>query len=113
MREGWLLHEGDVVASALEGAGWAGGMRAVHDAVDHELAVVVPLRFFVATWGAPRPVDVALLDESSQVKGVFTLRPWRIARIPRGVVHGVIAPFGVFERTKVMPGDHLEFRPAA
>ena len=106
MRSGWLLRDGDVLASAeiTESTVCPAGRRQIDG------ALVTRGALLVHTTGARTAVDAAFLDTHMVVVATVRLPPWRVAWARRGARTVVHAPAGSFERWQLVPGDKLELR---
>ena len=109
--EGWVMSDGNVIASALLVEEGLVGLAMVRRCLGEHVAVVARPRALLWAVAATAPVEVALLDPAATVTKVFTLRPWRAA-VVRRAASVVVAPVGVLERSSVAVGRTLEFKGA-
>jgi uncharacterized membrane protein (UPF0127 family) len=112
MRAGWLLRDGEVLASAQLADGFGERARGLSGHGDYEGALVLPGWCCTHSLGAHFALDVAFLDRDLAVLHMIRLSGWRVTA-PRLSSRGVVeAPAGSFERWKLKVGDALEFREA-
>jgi uncharacterized protein len=105
---GWLLREGDVLASlelAEDRAARRKGLLG-RDGITGAL-LLQPARS-VHTLGMRFPVDVAWLDRDLVVLRVATVPRWRITRTVRSARSVLEAEAGSFDRWGLRVGDKLE-----
>ncbi|MDQ2679270.1 MAG: DUF192 domain-containing protein [Actinomycetota bacterium] len=107
--QGWLVHDGRVLASAEVATSRSGRRRGLlgRDGVDGVL--VIPTRS-VHTFGMRFAIDVAFCGEDGTVRRTVTLRPNRVTMPVRGAVTAIEAPAGSFASWGLVPGDVLEVR---
>jgi Uncharacterized ACR, COG1430 len=109
VREGWLLREATVLASATVPEALTERVRAALDA-PRDGAVLVAGWWLPHTVALAGPLEVAFLDNTNTVIATVHLSRWRAAA-PRLRARGVLtAPAGSFERWALSVGDCLEFR---
>jgi uncharacterized protein len=106
----WLLREGDVLAAAEVADTWGQRARGLLGRTSYEGALVLTRTRSVHTLGMRFPIDVAFCDREMVVRGVVTLRPWRLGRPRRGGRSVIEAQAGAFERWGLRVGDKLELR---
>ena len=107
---GWLLREGEVLAS-LEVADTRSARRRGllgRDAFEGAL-LLVPARS-VHTLGMRFPIDVAWLDAELRVVRTTCLPPQRMSRLVMGAHSVVEAEAGAFARWGLVVGDQLELK---
>ncbi|MGP8060355.1 MAG: DUF192 domain-containing protein [Acidimicrobiales bacterium] len=110
MRTGWLLRDGEVLASAEMAVTFSERSRGLSWRTGYEGAMVLTHARSVHTFTMRFALDVALCDADLGVLHTLRLGPRRLA-LPRRRVRTVIeAEAGSFERWGLAPGDHLEFR---
>ena len=105
---GWLLRDGEVLAS-LEVADTRAARRKGllgRDGVDGAL-LIVPARS-VHTLGMRFPLDVAWCDRDLKVVRVARLAPYRLTRSVLRARAVLEAEAGSFARWNLTVGDHLE-----
>ena len=107
--QGWLVHDGRVLASAEVATTRAGRRRGLlgRDGVD---GVLVIRTRSVHTFGMRFAIDVAFCGEDGTVRRTVTLRPNRVTLPVRGAVTAIEAPAGSFASWGLAPGDVLEVR---
>ena len=108
---GWLLRDGDVLASLETANGARQRAKGLlgRDGIDG--ALLLRPTMSVHTLGMRFPIDVAFCDGDLRVVAIVcAMRPWRIGR-PRPRARVVIeAEAGAFERWTLKVGDELEVR---
>ncbi len=110
MKTGWLLREGEVLASAQMTTSLAERSRGLFGRESYEGAMLLTHTRSVHTMGMRFALDVAFLDAELVVLEIVHLRRWRIT-LPRRRGRSVLeAPGGSFERWGLRPGDRVEFR---
>ncbi len=110
MRTGWLLREGEVLASAEMTATFAERSRGLSGRDRYEGALLLAHTRSVHTFTMRFPLDVAFCDADLTVLRTIRLGRWRVALPRRGGRSVVEGEAGSFERWGLAVGDHLEFR---
>jgi len=110
VRTGWLLREGDVLASAEMTVGFAERTRGLSGRDRYEGAMLLAHTRSVHSLTMRFALDVAFLDDDLTVVGTTRLARWRVAMPRRGARTVLEAEAGSFERWGLAVGDHLEFR---
>jgi uncharacterized membrane protein (UPF0127 family) len=107
---GWLVREGEVLASVEIPQGHLQRARGLlgRDGVDGAI-VLRPCRQ-VHTLGMHFPIDVAFCDRDGRVLRVATVSPWRLTRVVWRSGFVVEAAAGAFERWRLRPGDQVEVK---
>jgi uncharacterized membrane protein (UPF0127 family) len=108
---GWLLRDGEVLASVELADGLRARLRGLlgRDAVDGAL-LLQPAKS-VHTIGMRFPIDVAFCDRDLTVLDTCTpLRPNRVCRVRWKARCVIEAEAGAFERWRLRPGDHLKLK---
>jgi hypothetical protein len=110
MGEGWLLSDGDVVASAVEPTSWSAALLPTR--VDHTggAATVVRPRGIVLTTQLTEPTSLLAVGVDGLVRSIRPLRAWRMVVVPRSTHLVVLLPTTDVERVRLEVGRHLEFR---
>jgi len=108
---GWLLRDGDVLASLETASGARGRAKGLLGRDGIEGALLLRPSMSVHTLGMRFPIDVAYCDKNLRVLDVVcAMQPWRVGR-PRVHARVVIeAEAGSFERWSLKIGDELEVR---
>lgn len=109
LAQGWLVHDGRVLASAEVAETRAQRRRGLlgRDGVD---GVLVIRTRSVHTFGMRFTIDVAFCAPDGTVRRVTTLRPNRLTLPVRGAVTVIEAPAGSFGAWGLVPGDVVEVR---
>lgn len=110
MRSGWLVRDGDVLASADIAETRGERRRGLIGAASVEGALVLRPCRHVHTIGMRIPIDVALCADDGRVLHVETLKPWRVSSMVRGTRWVVEARSGAFDAWRVRAGDVLEVK---
>lgn len=110
MRTGWLLRDGEVLASAEMTAGFAERARGLSGRDRYEGALLLDRTRSVHSFTMRFALDVAFLGGDLTVLGTTRLGRWRVAPPRRGARTVLEAEAGCFERWGLAVGDHLEFR---
>lgn len=109
MRAGWLIRDGEVLASAEFADRYWDRTRGLIGRRDFEGAMVLPRTRSVHTAFVPFAIDVAFLDGDFAVISIIRMTRWKIS-LPRSRGRNVLeAPSGSFERWRLHVGDRLEF----
>ena len=106
----WLVAQGRVLASATVADTRREQRRGLIGERDPEFALVLPGCNWVHTFGVRCALDVAYLDEHSQVLRVQRLAPMRLPLPVRGARTVVEAKAGSFDRWGLRLGDVIEVR---
>lgn len=109
-RVGWLVRDGDVLASAEVATTHRARMRGLLGRTGFEGALVLRPCRQVHTWGMRFPIDVAFCTSDGVVVHAVTMRPWRMSRVVRRAAFAVEAPAGAFERWRLQALDVLEVK---
>ena len=106
----WLLHEGEVLASAEVPATRRARRQGLlgRDQVDGAL-VLRPCRQ-VHTFGMRIPIDVIWCDADGQILRIASLRPWRVSRPVVRAKFVIEVAEGAASRWGIRVGDELEIR---
>lgn len=107
---GWLVRDGEVLASAQLATTARARMRGLLGRNEFEGALVLRPCRQVHTWGMRFPIDVAFCTGDGVVLHATTMRPWRLSRVVRRAKFAVEAPAGSFERWRLRPLDVLEVK---
>jgi len=107
---GWLLRDGEVLASLEVAADRSARRRGLlgRDALDGAL-LLTPARS-VHSFGMRFPIDVAFCDQDLNVLRTVLLRRNRLTRVVLGARSVIEAEAGSFARWGLATGDHLEVR---
>ncbi len=109
--DGWLIHQGSVLASACI-AGTRGERRRGLLGRDRvEGVLVLPVRS-VHTVGMRCPIDVAFCDADGQVLRILTMQPGQLGRMCWSARRVIEAADGAFAAWGVQVGDVLDVRPS-
>jgi len=106
----WLVAQGRVLASATVAESRGDRRRGLIGERDPEFALVLPRCQWVHTFGMRCALDVAYLDDKSQVVKVQRLAPMRLPLPVRDARTVVEAKAGSFERWGLRVGDVVEVR---
>ena len=107
---GWLVRDGEVLASAEVPTGRWGRGRGLLGRTEFEGAMVLRPCRSVHTMGMRFPVDVAFCDRAGVVVRTATVRPWRVTRVRWRSHFAIEAAAGAFERWQLRPGDQIEIK---
>jgi uncharacterized membrane protein (UPF0127 family) len=107
---GWLVRDGEVLASAEVPSGRWGRGRGLLGRTGFEGAMVLRPCRSVHTAGMRFPIDVAFCDRSGTVVRTATLRPWRVTRVQWRAHFAIEAAAGAFDRWQLRPGDQIEIK---
>jgi hypothetical protein len=106
---GWLLRDGEVLASLEIAADMRARSRGLMGRDRFDGAILLRPAMQVHTIGMRFPIDVAFLDRDLRVVGIVCgMRPRRIGRPRFGSRAVVEAEAGSFERWNLRVGDELE-----
>lgn len=108
----WLVAQGRVLASATVAESRRDRRRGLIGERDPQFALVLPKCKWVHTFGMRCPIDVAYLDEKSQVVKIQRLAAMRLPMPVREARTVVEAKAGSFERWGLRIGDVIEIRRA-
>jgi len=97
--DAWLVAQGRVLASATVAESRSERRRGLIGQNDPQFALVLPRCKWIHTFGMRCAIDVAYLDDKSQVMKVQHLAPMRLP-----------LPAGSFERWGLRVGDVVEVR---
>lgn len=107
---GWLVRDGDVLASLEEATSARDRLVGLIGRDGIEGALLLRPAWSVHTFGMRFAIDVAFVDAELIVLRTATLRPWRVSR-PVLKARGVIeAEAGAFARWNLKPGDVLSLK---
>ncbi len=109
-RAGWLLRDGDVLASAELADDLWSRARGLLGLTGYDGALLLPRTRSVHTAFMRFTIDVAYLDADYAVVRTCTMPAWRVSAAPRRGRHALEAAAGSFERWRLRVGDRLEFR---
>jgi hypothetical protein len=112
VREGWLLSEGEVVASAIELTSPLAALFPAHTKRAPDAASVLHPRGVVLIAGVRGRVSLLCVDARHEIKEIRPLRPWRLATVPRTTTMAAVLPSDAVERLGLATGHPLEFREA-
>jgi len=112
VREGWLLSEGEVVASAIELTSPLAALFPAQSKRAPDAASVLHPRGLVLTAGVRGRVSLLCVDAHHQIKEIRPLRPWRLTKVPRITTMAAVLPSDAVERLGLTTGRPLEFREA-
>jgi uncharacterized membrane protein (UPF0127 family) len=107
--DGWLVHDGDVLASACVARTRAERRRGLLGVDVVEGVLVLPVRS-VHTVGMRCTIDVAFCDAGGRVLRIVTMPPGRPGRMCWAARQVVEAPEGAFASWGVQVGSVLEVR---
>lgn len=110
--EAWLVAQGRVLSSATVADSRRARRRGMIGQRDPEFALVLPDCRWVHTFGMRCSLDVAYLDDKSQVVKLQKLAPMRLPLPVRDARVVVEAKAGSFERWGLRLGDVVEVRRA-
>ncbi|HEY3940864.1 MAG TPA: DUF192 domain-containing protein [Acidimicrobiales bacterium] len=112
MRSGWLLRDGQVLASVDIADSPVERMRGLLGRSSYEGAMLLPATRSVHTLMMRFPLDVAHMTADLKVLSTSRMGRWRIG-LPRPGCRCVLeASSGAFERWALEVGDQLEIRDA-
>lgn len=106
----WLVAQGRVLASATVAESRSERRRGLIGQNDPQFALVLPRCKWIHTFGMRCAIDVAYLDDKSQVMKVQHLAPMRLPLPVRDARTVVEAKAGSFERWGLRVGDVIEVR---
>ena len=106
----WLVAQGRVLASATVAESRAERRRGLIGEHNPEFALVLPRCQWVHSFGMRCALDVAYLNDESQVVKVQRLAPMRLPLPVRDARTVVEAKAGSFERWGLRVGDVVEVR---
>jgi uncharacterized membrane protein (UPF0127 family) len=107
---GWLVRDGDVLASCEVAATRRDRRRGLLGRDHYEGALVLRPCRHVHTARMRFAIDVALCDRGGRVIDVCTLAPWRVSPLRRDTAFVVEAEAGAFDRWGLRVGDVVEYR---
>lgn len=106
----WLVKQGRVLASASVAETRHERRRGLIGEDDPQFALIIPRCKWVHTFGVRCALDIAYLNDESQVVKLQRLAPWRLP-LPVPAAHSVVeAKSGSFDRWGLRIGDTLEVR---
>ncbi|MFM7081389.1 MAG: DUF192 domain-containing protein [Actinomycetota bacterium] len=106
----WLVAQGRVLASATVAESRTDRRRGLIGQNDPQFALVLPHCKWIHTFGVRCVLDVAYLDDKSQVVKLQRVAPMRLP-LPVRDAHTVVeAKAGSFERWGLRVGDVVEVR---
>lgn len=108
----WLVAQGRVLASATVAESRNERRRGLIGQNDPQFALVLPRCNWIHTFGVRCALDVAYLDDKSQVVKLQRVAPMRLALPVRQARTVVEAKAGSFERWGLRVGDVIEIRRA-
>jgi uncharacterized protein len=109
-RDGWLVSNGTVLASALLAESHADRGKGLLGRTGVEGAIVLERTRWVHTMGMRFAIDVAHLDADGIVLRIGCMPPHRIGAFVREASRVVEAEHGAFERWRLHVGDVVEWR---
>jgi hypothetical protein len=112
MSEGWLLSDGEVVASAVERPSLFSSIVPERAARSSDGATVFPARGVVVSGRVARPTSLVEVSADGIVARVRPLKPWRVVLVPVGVRLACVLSTAELERAGLRAGRQLEFRAA-
>jgi uncharacterized protein len=109
---GWLVREGDVLASAEVACRTRERMQGLLSRDRASMTGVLVLRPCrqIHTLGMRFPIDVAFCDRAGVVLRIATVPPWRVTRVVWRSGFVVEAAAGSFDRWHLHAGDTIEVR---
>jgi hypothetical protein len=110
VREGWLLSDGEVIASAIADDALLSCVLPQRLLSGASLAAVVPARHLLLARSCEPPIDVISIGSEDLIVDVRPLRAWRAMRPPRGSTTLALLLAADAERAQLAPGRRLEFR---
>ncbi len=110
MDEGWLLRDGQVLASAEVASTRADRRRGLLGRDGAEGALVLTPCRAVHTLGMRFPIDVAFVDGEGRVLRTLTMSRRRIGLPVRRAAYVIEAQAGAFSRWGLAVGDVVELR---
>ena len=113
MREGWLLSEGEVLASAVEDPSLLRSFAPL--GLERRLEVAIIARALpVGILGRLRqPLSAGYLSREGRVLALGAISSWHLLRRPIGASRLMIVPTAPLERANLGIGDTIEFRAVA
>jgi hypothetical protein len=112
MREGWLLSDGEVIASAIELTSVLASVHPARAERPEGEAVVLRPKVIVLTTKLAEPASLVEVGSEGVVTGVRALRSWRVATVPLSTKMAAVVPTSAVERAGLEAGRSLEFREA-
>ena len=110
MREGWLLSDGEVIASAVADDALLSSVLPQRLLGEHGAAAVVPARGLLFVSRHELPLELVSISREGLIVELRPLRSWRPALPSRGGGTLALVPAVAAERARLAPGRHLEFR---
>jgi uncharacterized membrane protein (UPF0127 family) len=107
---GWLVRDGDVLATAEVADTRRARRRGLLGRTDFEGALVLRPCRHVHTLFMRFPIDVAFCDADGVVLRTRCLRPWRVSRLVPNAAFAIEAQAGAFERWGLRTGDQVEVK---
>jgi uncharacterized membrane protein (UPF0127 family) len=107
---GWLVRDGDVLASCELAESRSARRRGLIGRDHYEGAIVLRPCRHVHTARMRFPIDVALCDRDGRVLATCSLPPWRVSPLRRETAFVVEAEAGAFDRWGLRLGDVVEYR---
>jgi hypothetical protein len=112
VREGWLLSDGEVVASAIEVASPLAALLPVRADRAPDAASVLHPHGVVLVGAVRAKVSLLCVGRDQAIAQIRPLRPWRVALVPRVTTMAAVLPTDAVERMGLTTGQPLEFREA-